>query len=401
VLWKRSYSPHVATRVLAELSPAPRAGAPLLSVVIPCLNEAENIVRCVTSAMQVLEENRILGEVIVVDNGSDDGSAALAESAGANVIHEPRRGYGRAYLAGFSAARGEYIVMIDADLTYDFAEIPRFVSALDAGADLVMGNRMENIQPGAMPWMNRYVGNPMLSGLLKALYRTPVRDAHCGMRAVRRDVLPRLDLRTDGMEFASEMVIRAAKANLKVSEFPIALHRRSGVSKLNPFSDGWRHLRLMLLYNPDFLFLLPGFLIALGGAAITVAALARVAVFGHSLELHALIGGSLLVVVGTQLLGFGFCGRVYAVNHLGDKDPWLERQTARFRLEHGLLLGSTTTLAGAILGGFVVIGWLASGLGSLAQERATILAATLVIVGLQIFFTSFLLSILSLRRPQQ
>jgi hypothetical protein len=218
------------------------------------------------------------------------------------------------------------------------------------------------------------------------------------MRAVRRDALPRLDLRTAGMEFASEMVIRAAKADLNVSEFPIALHPRGGESKLNPFSDGWRHLRLMLLYNPTFLFLLPGFLVALVGAVILAAAFANVSLFGHALEIHALIGGALLTVVGTQLVGFGLCGRVYAVNHLGDSDPWLQRRIAQFKLEHGLLLGLAVTLAGVVLGSVVVIGWLASGLGSLAQERATILAATLVIVGVQVFFTSFLLSILSLRR---
>jgi glycosyltransferase involved in cell wall biosynthesis len=390
----------LVTQRSGKAAPAPLADEPrpLASVVIPCLNEAENIVQCVTSALRVLDEHGIHGEVIVADNGSDDGSPVLAASAGATVVHEARRGYGRAYLAGFEAARGDYIVMIDADLTYDFEEIPRFLAELGKGADLVMGNRMDNIQPGAMPWMNRYVGNPVLSGLLKMLYRTQVRDAHCGMRALRRDALDRLDLRTDGMEFASEMVIRASKANLHVTEFPIALHRRGGVSKLNPFSDGWRHLRLMLLYNPNFLFLLPGLSIVIAGAAINAASFARVSFFGRSLELHAFIGGSLLLAVGTQLIGFGLCGRVYAVNHLGDTDPWLARQIARFRLEHGLVLGSVVALAGVVLGGVVVIEWLASGLGRLAQERATILAATLVTVGVQVVFTSFLLSILSLRR---
>jgi glycosyltransferase involved in cell wall biosynthesis len=392
----------VAIQLIREVALWPaEEPAPLVSVVIPCLNEAGNIRQCVASALRVLRERGIDGEVVVADNGSDDGSAALARSAGAVVVHEPRRGYGRAYLAGFAAARGKYIVMVDADLTYDFEEIPRFVAELDGGADLVMGNRMDNIQPGAMPWLNRYIGNPVLSGFLKMLYRTDVRDAHCGMRALRRDALPRLDLRTDGMEFASEMVIRASKARLNVSEFPIALHPRGGSSKLNPLSDGWRHLRLMLVYNPNFLFVLPGLLVAIAGAAVTTAAVAHLSVFGHSLEMHALIGGSLLLVVGTQLVGFGLCGRVYAVNHLGDTDPWLERQFARFRLEHGLMVGSGVTLAGVGLGAAVVIGWLASGRGSLAHERATILAATLVIVGVQVFFTSFLLSILSLRRPGQ
>jgi glycosyltransferase involved in cell wall biosynthesis len=386
---------------MRDVAPPLPAEPPLVSVVIPCLNEAENIVQCVTRALDVLHENDISGEVIVADNGSDDGSAELAEEAGATVIHEPRRGYGRAYLAGFSASRGDYIVMVDADLTYDFEEIPRFVKELDEGGELVMGNRMENIQPGAMPWMNRYIGNPLLSGFLNLLFRTPVRDAHCGMRAVRRDVLPRLELRSAGMEFASEMVIRAAKADLDVREFPIALHPRGGKSKLNPFSDGWRHLRLMLLYHPNFLFLLPGLLIALAGAASIAAVFAGATLLGHSFYVHALIGGSMLLVVGTQLLGFGLCGRIYAVNHLGDHDPWLERRIAQFRLEHGLLLGGGLFAAGAVLGSVVVGQWIVGGLGSLTQERATILAATLVIVGVQVFFTSFLLSILSLRRPER
>jgi hypothetical protein len=259
---------------------------------------------------------------------------------------------------------------------------------------------MDNIQPGAMPWMNRYIGNPILSGFLKLLFRTTIRDAHCGMRAVRRDVLPRLELRSTGMEFASEMVIRAAKAELDVREFPISLHRRGGESKLNPFSDAWRHVRLMLLYNPDFLFLLPGAVVAVAGAAIMAAVLAHSSLFGHTFYVHTMIAGSLLLVVGTQLLAFGLCGRVYAVNHLGDRDPWLERRIARFRLEHGLLLGAALTAAGAVIGGFIVAKWIAHGLGSLSEERVTILAATLVIVGIQVFFTSFLLSILSLRRPE-
>ena len=225
---------------------------------IPCLNEAENIEQCVSAAWDALEANGISGEVIVADNGSTDGSAELARAAGARVVHEPRRGYGSAYLAGFAAARGDYIVMADADLTYDFAEIPRFVKELDDGAQLVMGDRMDSIHDGAMPWMNRHIGNPVLSGFLNLLYRTNVRDVHCGMRALRRDVLPVLDLNSTGMEFASEMVIRAAKQQLDVREFPIEYHPRGGESKLSPMRDGWRHLRLMLVYSPTALFIVPG-----------------------------------------------------------------------------------------------------------------------------------------------
>ena len=372
-----------------------------VSVVIPCLNEAGNIQECVTMARQALDANDIQGEVIVVDNASDDDSAELARSAGATVVEEPRRGYGSAYLAGFAAARGEYIVMVDADLTYDFREIPRFVKELDEGAQLVMGDRMENIQPGAMRWMNRYIGNPLLSGFMNLLFHTTVRDAHCGMRAVRRDVLPRLDLRSTGMEFASEMVIRASKAELDIREFPIALHPRGGESKLSPFRDGWRHLRLILLYNPNFLFLFPGALTALVGALVMALVFAHATLFGHVFFIHTLIAGSLLVIVGTQLLGFGLCARIYAVFHLGDVDPWLQRNMRRFRLEHGLLLGSSLALAGLVLGGIVVGKWIARGLGNLAEERLAILAATLIIAGTQVFFTSFLLSFLGLRRPEE
>ena len=378
-------------------TPVPEAPVPRVSVVIPCLNEAENIETCVRLARAVLDESGISGEVVVVDNGSDDGSAELARAAGAMVVREPRRGYGSAYLTGFDASRGEYIVMIDADLTYDFREIPRFVDELDDGAQFVMGNRMKGVRPGAMSWLSR-IGNPLLSGFLNLLYRTNVGDAHCGMRAVRRDVLPVLDLRSTGMEFASEMVIRASRRNLDIREFPIELHPRGGESKLSPFRDGWRHLRLMLVYNPNFLFILPGALIALLGAVVMTLVFAHASLFGLSFFIHTLIAGSLLVVVGVQLLGFGLCGRAYAVYHLGDRDPWFERMQTRFRLEHGLLVGGALTLAGMTMGGVVVGRWLARGLGSLYEERLSVLAATAMITGIQIFFTSFLLSIIGLRR---
>src|SRR3989475_882313 len=243
---------------------------PLVSVVIPCLNEAENIETCVTAALRALRAMGVPGEVVVVDNNSEDDSARLAEQAGARVVVERRRGYGSAYLAGFEASRGRYIVMADADLTYDFNEIPRFVSALEDGAEMVIGDRMDNIQVGAMPWLHRYIGNPVLTGLLNLFFGTGVNDAHCGMRAVRRDVLPRLDLRTTGMEFASEMVIRASKENLKIEEFPIEYHRRGGESKLSSFSDGWRHLRFLLVHSPNHLLLVPGGLLAGLGTLIVL-----------------------------------------------------------------------------------------------------------------------------------
>jgi glycosyltransferase involved in cell wall biosynthesis len=370
----------------------------LLSVVIPCLNEEGNIERCVTEALEVLAQSDIAGEVVVVDNASEDNSARLAANAGARVVSEPRRGYGSAYLAGFAAARGRYIVMADADLTYDFKEIPHFLEELEGGAELVMGNRMKNIQPGAMPWLHRYIGNPLLSGLLNLFFRTGIRDAHCGMRALRRDVLPRLDLRTTGMEFASEMVIRASKEHLKIAEFPIEYHPRGGESKLSSFRDGWRHLRFLLVHSPNHLFIWPGVALAGIGTVIVATLGAGVNFFGRSWGLHTLIGGTLLMIVGTQVLALGLCAHAYGTYFMGERDPWFDRMRSRYRLEHGLLLGGLFTLVGLVMGGTIVAIWISKGFGALSQERLAIIAATLVVVGIQIFFSSFLLSILGLRR---
>ena len=372
--------------------------SPLVSLVIPCLNEADNIRQCVSLAREVLEGNEIAGEVIVADNDSDDDSAVLAISAGARVVHEPRRGYGSAYLAGFAAARGKYIVMADADLTYDFRNIPRFVTALEEGADLVMGDRMDNIHPGAMPWFHRYVGNPVLTGILNLFFRTGVKDAHCGMRALRKDALPTLDLRTTGMEFASEMVIRASKEGLAVSQFPIEYHPRGGQSKLSRFRDGWRHLRLLLVHSPMHLFFVPGGVMTVLGALIVLTVLSHIDFLGRNWDVHSLIAGALLIILGVQVLSLGLCAHTFGVYFMGERDPWFERMRPRFRLEHGLLLGGTVLVFGLLLGGVVLGQWIDRGFGALSQQRLAVVAATLVIVGTQVFFTSFLLSILGLRR---
>ena len=373
------------------------AELPLVSVVIPCLNEAENIERCVTAALQALEQMGVSGEVVVADNDSEDDSARLAEQAGARVVVERRRGYGSAYLAGFAASTGRYIVMADADLTYDFNDIPRFVAALEEGAEMVIGDRMDNIQPGAMPWLHRYIGNPLLSGLLNLFFRTGIKDAHCGMRALRRDVLPRLDLRTTGMEFASEMVIRASKENLKIAEFPIEYHPRGGESKLSSFRDGWRHLRFLLVHSPNHLFIWPGTALAGVGTLIVVVVGAGLDV-GRDWGLHTLIGGALLMIVGVQVLALGLCAHAFGTYFMGEKDPWFDRMRARFRLEHGLLLGGAFALVGVVMGAVVVLTWISDGFGSLSDERLALVSASLLIVGIQIFFSSFLLSILGLRR---
>ncbi len=371
---------------------------PLVSVVIPCLNEAQSIAECVRRARDVLDRNGFTGEVVVADNGSTDGSPEEAEAAGARVVRERRTGYGSAYLAGFAAATGTYIVMADADLTYDFDDIPRFLEQLEDGGDFVIGNRMQNIRPGAMPWHHRYIGNPALTTALNLFFRTGVRDAHCGMRAVRRDVLPRLDLRATGMEFASEMVIRASKEELDIRQIAIEYGPRAGESKLSSFRDGWRHLRFLLVHSPTYLFLVPGALMALVGLLIIATVLGNVSVFGRSWELHTMIAGTLITVVGTQVLTLGLAARAYGVWYLGERDPWFTRMEGRVRLEHGLLAGVAVLLVGVGLLIFILAKWLGSGRGALAETRLALLAATLVIVGLQITFSSFLLSILGLRR---
>lgn len=372
-----------------------------VSVVIPCLNEEENITACVLDARAALDLSGLRGEVVVVDNASEDRSAELALAAGATVVREPRRGYGSAYLAGFASARGTYVVMADADLTYDFNDIPRFVERLDAGADLVMGDRMDNIEPGAMPWLHRYVGNPILSGLLNLLFRTGVRDAHCGMRAFRRSALAEMDLRTTGMEFASEMVISASRTNLLIDEIPIHYHPRGGMSKLSTFRDGWRHLRFLLIHHPTALFVLPGLVLFAVGVVLSALVLSTVTIGGHVLQLHALIAGSLLEVVGTQVIGLGLAAHAYATYFMSYSDAWFDRVRARLRLEHGLVFGGLLAAIGAVFIVIVLVGWLSNGLGSLSHEYMTLTAATLVIIGVQVFFTSFLLSILGLRRTDR
>ncbi len=381
-------------RHVAEL--APWSGT--LSVVIPCLNEAESIEACVLEALGAISRLGVTGEVIVVDNGSIDGSGELAERAGGRVVIEPLRGYGNAYRAGLVVANGEYIVMADADRTYDFDDIPRFVDRLQAGADMVVGDRMQNIEPGAMPWHHRYIGNPLLSRLLNALFHTGVSDAHCGMRALRRDCLDRLALRACGMEFASEMVVRAAKEALEIQQIPITYHPRIGESKLSSFRDGWRHLRFLLLHSPNHLFILPGAALTALGGLISLTVLADVHVLQRQWDMHALIGGSLLSIAGVQLVGLGLCAHAYATYFMGERDPWFDKARERWRLEHGLTLGCVVALAGFAMLCAIVLVWIGHGFGSLSQERLAIFAATLLVLGIQIVFTSFLLSIIGLRR---
>ncbi|HLX21319.1 MAG TPA: glycosyltransferase family 2 protein, partial [Gaiellaceae bacterium] len=331
------------TAVTEGLAPADSARGLDVSVVIPCLNEAEGIVAVVTEAQEALRAAGLSGEVVVVDNASEDDSAELARAAGATIVLEPRRGYGSAYLAGLAAARGDYVVMVDADGTYPLDRLGEFVERLRGGADMVLGSRFQGrIEPGAMPWPNRYLGNPFLTGMLNLLFRSGVSDAHCGLRAVRREVLPTLQLSATGMEFASEMVIKAGKRRMRIEEVPIGYRVRIGESKLARFSDAWRHVRFMLVYSPAFLFVLPGGIAAAGG-------LVGLVVLGSMRHLSdnwtgVSVAFSVLTIVGLGVIQLGLFARTYAVIYLGEHDDRLEHGWRRFRLEDGLLVSGLTFL---------------------------------------------------------
>lgn len=380
----------------ATLESASQNGQIDISVVIPCLNEADGVGVCVEKAIKAFDKMGVTGEVVVADNGSTDGSPEIAEAAGARVVHESRPGYGSAYLAGFAAAQGRYIVMGDADDTYDFSKIDDFVEKLDEGYEMVIGNRMDSIQPGAMPWLHQYVGNPVLTRVLNIFFRSGVRDAHCGMRAFRRDALDRLQLRTPGMEFASEMVLRSSRAGLKVADIDIDYHPRIGESKLNTFSDGWRHLRFLLIHSPTHLFLVPGIAMFALGALAMLVVLSGIDVFGRSWDLHAMIAGSMLAIAGSQVISLGLSAKAYGVYHLGEKDKLHDKYEGRVRLEHGLIAGALVMLVGLALATVVVIDWVGNDFGALGQEQLAVFSLTLVVLGLQTIFTSFFMSIVGM-----
>jgi hypothetical protein len=374
----------IETGVLA----APADDQPEVSVVVPCLNEEAAIVNVVAQAFEGLAAAGVTGEVIVVDNASEDRSAELARGAGATVIRESRRGYGSAYLAGLAAARGRYVLMVDADGTYPLDLIGSFLSKLRAGADMVIGNRFGGtIHAGAMPWANRYIGNPILTGMLNLLFGSGVADAHCGLRAVRRDVVPALKLSATGMEFASEMVIKAGKRRLRIEEIPIDYRPRVGESKLSRGRDAWRHIRFMLVYSPLFLFAAPGGIAAAAGlAGLTLLASWRS--LGEPWTGVA-IALAMLSIVGFGAIQLGLFARTYAVVYLGEEDARLERGWGRFKLEHGLALCGALLLAGA----GIAAGSLFDGI---PDPRLGLLGLTLMAIAVQGVFGAFFLSILGL-----
>lgn len=370
---------------------------PDVSVIMPCLNEAATVGQCVAKARAAMDAAGLDGEVVVADNGSDDDSPALAEAAGARVVRAPVRGYGAAYLAGLEAARGRYLVLGDADDTYDFATVPAFVAALAAGSDVVLGSRFRGrILPGAMPWLHRYVGNPVLSGILSLFFGRRVSDAHCGLRAMTREASDRMRLRTSGMEFASEMVALALRHGLAVGEIPITYYPRRGESKLRSFRDGWRHLRFMLLLSPTPLYLLPGLAAMLVGLAGLVALLpGPLRVGGVQLDYHFMFVASALAILGVQLVVLGLAAKSYAGGELAIRgDRWVAWLARHFTLERGLVAGLSLAAAGLGINGWILTHWLQAGRGQLFEVRPALLGLSLIVIGAQAVFGSFFISLL-------
>jgi glycosyltransferase involved in cell wall biosynthesis len=377
-----------------------------LTVLMPCLNEAATLETCVRKARACIDRLGIAAEVVIADNGSTDGSQAIAEAAGARVVNVPDRGYGAALFHGAAVALGRYVIMADADDSYDFERMDKFVEALRGGADLVMGNRFQGgISPDAMPWKNRYIGNPALSFIGRLLFRSPIGDFHCGMRGFSRDAFERMELQTTGMEFASEMVIKATLLRMRIVEVPTTLAKdgRGRPPHLRPWRDGWRHLRFMMLYSPRWLFVYPGAILMIVGSFVGVALLPGPIMLTPTvgLDVHTLLFAFAAVLVGFQSMAFGFLARVFALNKgLIPREPMLERPFRRFTLETGLIVGAVLLALGLVGAVMSVVIWSKAGFGQLDARqtlRTAIPAAAAICLGGQVVLTSFLFSFLGLR----
>ena len=371
---------------------------------LPCLDEAETLEACIAAAKRCIDEHGLDGEVVVADNGSRDGSPEIARRCGARVVEVPVRGYGSALMGGFEAARGSFLVMGDADQSYDFAEAMPLIERLREGDDLVMGARTR-ILPGAMPWLHRWIGNPVLSWIGKALFRSPVSDFHCGLRALTRRAYEEMALRTTGMEFASEMVVKASVRGLRISEVPITLHPdgRTGRPHLRTWRDGWRHLRFMLCLSPRWTLFVPGLVLALLGAVVMTALWLSPQQLGEvRFGVHTMVAASLCVLVGYQGMTTALAARVYVVEEeLGPPAGWLDRAFRIFTLERGLLAGVALAAIGAAFIASVARDWAAAEFGDLQPERTLrpmIMGATFVALGVQTLSMSFLYSMLGIQR---
>ncbi len=379
---------------------------PEVSVVMPCLNEAETLATCIRKAQKAFRRDALRGEIIVADNGSIDGSQEIASQMGARLIPVEAKGYGNALMGGIAQARANFIIMGDADDSYNFGELMPFVEKLRAGYDLVMGNRFQGgIQTGAMPILHRYLGNPVLSGIGRLFFHSPIGDFHCGLRAFTKSAYERLDLQTTGMEFASEMVVKASLLGLRIVEVPTTLSQdgRSRPPHLRTWRDGWRHLRFMLLYSPRWLFLYPGVaLIALGLAGMLWLGPGPRQIFGVSLDIHTFLYAAMAVLIGFQAVSFAVFSKVFAISEgLLPEDARLNRVFQHFTLELGLLVGAVLIVLGLGASIYAVKVWEWASFGPLQPARTlrTVVPAVLMLVlGCQMILSSFLLSVLNLKR---
>jgi glycosyltransferase involved in cell wall biosynthesis len=378
-----------------------------LSIVMPCLNEAATVADCVTQAREAIARYGIRGEVVVADNGSTDGSRELAAAAGARVVPVPMRGYGSALMTGIASAQGEYVVMGDADGSYDFMAIDTFLTKLREGNDLVMGNRFKGgVAPGAMPFLHKWLGNPVLSWLGRLFFKSDVGDFHSGLRGFRRSPILALDLRTTGMEFASEMVVKAAVHGLRITEVPVTLgpDKRGRPPHLRTWRDGWRHLRFLLLYSPRWLFLYPGALLMIVGALFLLWLLPGERAIGSlRLDVHTLVYAAAAVVLGYQSVIFAVFTKTFAISEgLLPEDPRLTRLYRYVTLETGIIAGIVLVIAGLVLAAAAIGIWETQGFGPLVDVprtlRLVIVSSLAITLGVQTFFASFFLSVLGLGR---
>jgi glycosyltransferase involved in cell wall biosynthesis len=396
---------------LGDEAPAASAGLPELelSVVMPCLNEADTIEACVRKAMKAIDEAGLKAEVVIADNGSTDGSQALASALGARVVPVAAKGYGSALMGGIAAARGRYVIMGDADDSYDFLEVPKFVKALRAGCDLVQGCRLPSgggrVMPGAMPFLHRWWGNPMFSVMARTMFGAPIHDVYCGMRGFTKSAYLRLDQRCTGMEFATEMIIKASKFRLNIVEVPITLHpdgRKAHAPHLKTFRDGWRTLRFFLMCSPRWLFMVPGACLFLLGLVGYCLALPQVQVFGAALDAHTLLVASLALLLGQQAVFFALFAKMFAIDaRIMPPDPKMDRFFSVFTLERGLISGAVAVaIGGALLLAALNI-WRLHDFGALDYAhtmRVVIPAVTLVALGAQAILGSFMISIMGMNR---